>query len=144
MRAKTDQRRFIRLPFGREATLEGPDGSVQGRVQDISLNGVRLKLDGEPPGPEHARYWMTVALAPGCTVRMQLRLVHAHGHTTGFQCRRMDSESLANLKRLVALYYGPSNGMNAELDRLQAMIRHRPPEPPHGIEPRAASSEARA
>lgn len=134
-----EQRRFIRMPFRREATVEGPTGTVQARLEDISLNGVRLTLDGGSPGPEHALYRLTVALAPGATVRMELRLIHVHGSTAGFQCRRMDSESLANLKRLVALYYGPGTGMEDELDRLQAMTRQRSPKPEEPTPTPAAS-----
>jgi hypothetical protein len=124
MANKTEQRRFVRLPFRREATLEGPEGSVDAMLEDISLNGVRLKLNGQRPGPEEARYRLIVALSPGSTVRMELTVVHFQDQSAGFQCRRMDSESLASLKRMLALYYGEgSEGMSAELDRLQSLIR---------------------
>ncbi len=124
MAKKTEQRRFVRLPFRREATLEGPEGSVDATLEDISLNGVRLKLNGARPGPEEARYRLIVALSPGLTVRMELSVVHGQDASAGFQCHRMDSESLASLKRMLALYYGEgSEAMTAELNRLQSLIR---------------------
>ena len=123
MPQRNEQRRFVRLPFRREATLVGPGGSVEATLEDISLYGVRLSLNGSRPGPENGRYRLEVALAPGSTVRMELNVVHQQSSSIGFRCRRMDSASLAALKRLLALYYGEGEAVEAEINRLQSMLR---------------------
>lgn len=143
MAKTTEQRRFVRLPFRRKATLEGPEGTVEATLEDISLNGVRLKLHGERPGPEEGRYRLAVELAPGSTVRMELSMVHRQNETAGFRCRRMDKGSLASLKRLLALYYGDgSEQMNAEVNRLYEMIRKNTNDPPSQHEAVAENESA--
>jgi hypothetical protein len=124
MARKNAQRRFVRMPFRREGTLGGPLGLINVDLEDLSLNGVRLKLEDHLPGPEDALYRLSVELAPGLQVRMGLRVVHRRGFNVGLQCRRIDRQSLACVKRVLALYYGEgSEAMEKEVSRLEALIR---------------------
>ncbi|MGD8710273.1 MAG: PilZ domain-containing protein [Ectothiorhodospiraceae bacterium] len=116
-----NKRRFARLPLNRPATLDGPRGSVDGTVRNISLNGVFLDAPGAWAGSPADRYTLSVALSPVSTVRMDLSLVHRAGSRAGFRCEHLDRDSLGHLKRLLALYYGAPAAVEKELAQFERM-----------------------
>lgn len=118
-----ERRHFVRLPFSREATLEGPDGTFTARLEDIGINGARLMFADDSQPEARGTYRLRVSLGYGAEIDMEVSLVHWQGVRAGFRCESVDSQSLANLKRALMLYYGSQEALNAELDRIPFPIR---------------------
>lgn len=45
---QSDRRRFTRVPYTSEAILTGPDIRLRGTVENLSLNGVLMKVPEKP------------------------------------------------------------------------------------------------
>jgi hypothetical protein len=122
MWGRKERRQFIRLPFSREATLEGPSGRFRATLEDLSLSGARLRFGGEIVGPERGHYRLTAFLSPGWPVRMTVSLMYRRGDRAGFRCEAVDQQSLANLKGTLALYYGEGEALDAELNTFRSLF----------------------
>jgi hypothetical protein len=119
---RQDRRQFVRLPFSREATLDGAGKHFNAVLEDISLNGARLRFSSEGGVPPSGTYQLTAFLAPGLEVRMTVARIYQRGERVGFRCQSMDDQSLANIRRTLALYYGEGEALEAELTYFRSLI----------------------
>lgn len=117
-----ERRRFVRLPFSRQATLEGPGGHFNAHLQDISLYGARLRFDAAISSSLSGHYRLTAFLAPNLEVHMTVSLVSLQDARAGFRCESIDNKSLANLKRALALFYGEGEALDEELKAFHSLF----------------------
>jgi hypothetical protein len=113
-------RRFSRIPFSCPATLERGSGRIECALQDISLKGALVEVDGAAPSPGEA-CTLTVRLDEGGDeIRMAGRVVHASGRRVGLQAVELDLESIEHLRRLVEVNLGDEEALHRELAALVA------------------------
>lgn len=122
MGQRGERRQFVRLPFSREATLNGSENHYSAVLDDISLSGARLKFGSEDGVPLPGTYQLTTFLAPGLEVRMTVSLVYQRGTRAGFRCEAMDDRSLNHIRRTLALYYGEGEALDAELRNYRSLF----------------------
>lgn len=101
-----DRRRFHRIVTDKTVTVQLGDAVLHGIVRDISLRGLLITLDTDPPAQ----------LAIGAAIRANVELgrevqqiscdgevAHLAGRQIGMRCLSMNLDSAARLRRLVEL-----------------------------------------
>ncbi len=122
-----EKRRFGRIPFGITIVLEcGPD-SHEAALEDISLNGARIKLvSDEAPGLSDGLVFV-LPLAPGGPVlRFPAEVVHCDGCRAGLRFTGADPESFSHLLRLLQLNTGGEEQLEKELRELSEVFGKSP------------------
>ena len=116
---KGDDRRFSRIPF--EATtqlhIHPAQESHPAHLLDISLKGALLE-SMQPPGStlQGKNCRMILELGQGDErIVMEGRVVHHDGQLIGIECRHIDVDSMANLRRLMELNTGDSALLEREM-----------------------------
>jgi hypothetical protein len=74
-----------------------------------------LKLPGEEALDQDAPYHVDVHLSYAIRIEMDATLAHQRGQHAGFYCTRIDSDSVAQLKRLVELNLGDSSLLERDM-----------------------------
>jgi hypothetical protein len=114
-----NRRRFSRILFQVEATLETPGGSIPVRIADLSLRGALVRPD--PPAYVGVGTACSLRFAlddPEAVIRMEATVVHHEGEHFGLACREIDLDSMTHLRRLVELNLGDMPLLNRELNAL--------------------------
>ena len=112
------RRRFHRVPFKTSARLETPEASIPVDLLDISLQGALLQVleDVSVQPAETCR--MTIELSPEKHITMDLELAHHEGDHYGFRCKRIDLDSMVDLRRLVELNLGDADLVYRDLEQI--------------------------
>ena len=111
-------RRFSRIAFASPASLEGPTGPAGCALQDISLKGALVEVEGAAPAPGQP-CTLVLRLDDGRgVIRMHGRVVHAEGRRVGLQADELDLESIEHLRRLVEVNLGDEALLHRELAAL--------------------------
>lgn len=114
----TEKRHFHRVCHDARATLSHGANTWPCTVEDLSLKGCMLKLeDGATLDPD-LNYHIEVHLTYAIHIEMDASLAHQKGAHVGFYCSRIDSDSVAQLKRLVELNLGDSSLLEREVRAL--------------------------
>ena len=113
-----DRRQFSRVTFNAEVTLS--QGAERWPVQliDISLKGVLIEtpIDWQPDFSKP--FAITLTLSDETHIDMDLLWRHSHQGLSGFECKRIDIDSITHLRRLVELNLGDSRLLERELAAL--------------------------
>lgn len=100
--ASPERRRFSRIDFDAQATIDQGGQRYPVQLLDISIKGVLVscerqeQIDSRPAS-------LQIALADGSEIAMEIALIHQHEHYLGFRCTSIDLESAGHLRRLVEL-----------------------------------------
>ncbi|HET9554047.1 MAG TPA: PilZ domain-containing protein [Anaeromyxobacteraceae bacterium] len=113
------ERRFSRISFHRPARLDL--GSARGDCEliDVSLKGALVEVGPGLLPRQGDRCALSIRLDAGDTViRMDGVVAHVNGNRVGVECREVDLESVAHLRRLVELNLGDEALLHRELAAL--------------------------
>lgn len=113
-----DKRHFHRVAYDTRVTLSAGDSLWSGRVQDISLKGCLVKLDRYWPVEAERSYHLSIHLSPVLVIEMDAVLAHQEGVLVGFRCKRIDLDSITELRRLVELNLGDASLLDRDLHAL--------------------------
>lgn len=117
-----ESRHFLRIPFHTDVQLHFyPEDEVQtARLLDISLRGALVKTGQPIVKSFNGRICsMTLALGNnGENITMEARVVHQEQQVIGIECRRIDLDSMTNLRRLIELNTGDEGLLERELDEM--------------------------
>lgn len=112
-----DKRRFTRVPFDADVTLE--PGHCRTELIDISLKGLLVAAPAGWPVQAGGSCVATLELADDIGIRMDCTVMHVTGDRTGLRIDRIDMESLMHLRRLLELNLGDPELFERELSGLQ-------------------------
>lgn len=104
----TEKRYFHRVGHDARATLSQGTQTWPCTVEDVSLKGCMVKLADEARLDPNRTYHVEIHLSYAIHIEMDGTLAHQSGPHVGFYCTRIDSDSVAQLKRLVELNLGDS------------------------------------
>ncbi len=116
------RRRFHRIRYTATVTLSYGGDRWQGRLVDISLNGLLMTLPAGWPGRvgDGRRYRIEIDIGEkDLNIVMQdTTVAHMDEHGIGLTCHRIDIDSIASLKRLIELNLGDAGLVHRELASL--------------------------
>jgi ribosome maturation factor RimP len=115
-----NRRKFQRVLFDADTTIEGESVDTPAKLIDVSLNGALL---------ERPKHWSTstgekVSLSikldqdEEFSIQMQARVAHIEEGRVGLQCEHIDMDSITNLRRLLELNLGDPELLERELAAL--------------------------
>lgn len=114
-----DNRRFSRILFSSDASLEQEQQHYSTQLLDLSLKGA---LIARPAGWDHAigtAALLTFTLDQSeFTVTMEVSIAHVHQSSLGLRCERIDIDSASHLRRLLELNLGDADLLSRELSEL--------------------------
>ena len=114
-----NHRRFSRVPFNTETLLSSGQQCLQCRLLDISIKGALIETPAEMRFELGQSTQLEVNLDhSGIAITMDMRVAHVTGNHIGLKCEKIDSESIAHLRRLVELNLGDAELVNRELMQL--------------------------
>lgn len=113
-----EKRYFHRVGHDAPATLSHGTDTWPGTVEDLSLKGCMVKLASDWPVDPDATYHLDIHLSYAIRIEMDVILAHQQGVHVGFLCTQIDSDSVAQLKRLVELNLGDSSLLERDMRAL--------------------------
>lgn len=130
--SERERRRFVRIDYRTPASLTGPHGTDGVEVVDLSMRGALLRVPSEWEYDSEPLYRLRVDLTgeplsgsdggEEDILTMDLRLAH---HSTpepmvGFECQRIDVDSLTLLRELIERHCGDPELVHRDLVQLIA------------------------
>ena len=116
------RRRFHRIPFSATVSVSHGGGRWQGRLIDISLNGLLISRpedwDDRDNDDRHYRIEIDLGSQDLNIVMQDTTIAHRDEHRIGLTCHRIDIDSIAGLKRLIELNLGDPGLVHRELASL--------------------------
>lgn len=120
MPIQQNRRQFWRAHFHSPVQLALHGKVTDAELYDISLKGALVKVPEGWTGKQGDRCQLRLSLGTQATISMSADVMHVAGQRVGFECERIDLDSVTHLRRLVEL----NSGDSALLDReLSALIR---------------------
>jgi hypothetical protein len=120
MPIQKNRRQFWRAHFHSPVQLALHGKVTEAELYDISLKGALVKVPTDWEGRQGDRCQLRLNLGTEATISMSADVMHIAGQRVGFECERIDLDSVTHLRRLVEL----NSGDSAMLDReLAALIR---------------------
>lgn len=114
-----DRRRFTRVPFDADTTLQQDGWHADVQLIDLSLRGLLvLQPDDWQGANPNEPFLALIDLSEGNQIRMEVGLVHAEEGLLGFRCEHIDLDSISHLRRLIALNLGDPTLVERELAAL--------------------------
>ncbi len=113
--AKADRRGLTRVGYRIQAVIEHSHGTFTARVVDLSLHGMGI-IGGEPL-PVGEPVEVTIALleaSPDFTVRVAGKVVRADPAGVGIAFERIEVDSFALLRKIIAYNTGDPDRVMAE------------------------------
>ncbi len=98
-----ERRKYSRIHFDANATIEQNNSRMQTHLIDISLNGVLVETPKEYELNIAEPTTIDIALSDETHISMQVTLAHSSSHFLGFHCTSLDVESISHLRRLIEL-----------------------------------------
>ena len=118
-RSCDDKRRFHRIVYHANATISNQNQSWPVRIIDLSLNGCLLAAPEEGwSGGKDIPYSLHLGLAESVEIKFEVVLAHHANGQLGFQCVKIDLDSVCQLRRLVELNLGDSRLLERDLAAL--------------------------
>jgi hypothetical protein len=115
-----ERRVFTRINIDCRAELSCGGTLWSSKLLDVSLKGALLE---RPEGFDKATEACTLTLLldpSGVSITMQGQIAHLESDTLGFSCEHIDLDSIAHLRRLLALNMGDEALLERELVELIA------------------------
>lgn len=120
MPMQKNRRQFWRAHFHSPVQLSLHGQVTEADLYDISLKGALVKVPVGWTGKAGDRCQLRLNLGTQATISMSADVMHVAGQRVGFECERIDLDSVTHLRRLVEL----NSGDPALLDReLASLIR---------------------
>lgn len=114
-----ERRRFKRILFDAPAEVITPRQLYPTSVVDVSLRGALLQRPPDwHPVPSEGVLLEILLDKDNHRIRMHAEVAHIEPETIGMECRHIDVESIAHLRRLVELNVGDSAILERELAAL--------------------------
>lgn len=114
----SESRHFSRIPFHADVQLHFmlPNAVQAGNLRDISLKGALFEtLHPVPTFMGKACRLQLILREGGEKITMEGTVVHHEGNLIGIECKQIDMDSMANLRRLVELNLGDEGLLEREL-----------------------------
>ncbi len=121
--SQPSRRKFQRIPFSAAVTIHGKEQQWQGRLIDVSLNGILLARPTDWPlseqeTDEHYRIEMALVGTDLVITLSETTIAHQNKDKIGFKCHRIDLDSIILLKRIMELNLGDAELVYRELAAL--------------------------
>lgn len=114
-----DNRRFSRILFSSEASLEQDNVVFNTQVLDLSLKGALINRPSDWSGDIGSHAVLTFKLAQSdLELIMEVTVAHIHPSSIGLRCERIDIDSASHLRRLLELNLGDADLLSRELSEL--------------------------
>lgn len=111
-----DRRRFTRIGFSATARLTTSLASIEVQLHDLSFSGAQIQLPLPGAVARGTLCALSVPLADGASrISMLVEVVQVDGNKAGLQCRGIDFESVAHLRRLIELNLGDPELLHRQL-----------------------------
>lgn len=122
-------RRFTRVAHDGEVRIVGASGQTDcGQLLDISLNGALVSRPVAWTGECGEGFELRIRLGGASFhIAMDSRVAHLSEDRIGFECRHIDLDSIAHLRRLLELNLGEEQLLEREFGELLAL--NTPPGP---------------
>ncbi|AZZ94390.1 MULTISPECIES: PilZ domain-containing protein [unclassified Hahella] len=115
----SDRRRFQRISFDAEVTIQQSNRSWISQLLDISFRGALVHEPADwGDADANAPFELRVNLGAEHLISFNGHLRHAEKGHLGFSCEHMDLDSASTLRRLVELNLGSSDLLERELAAL--------------------------
>ncbi len=120
-----DQRKFTRITFHTDSRLQTEDGARNWQVQllDLSLRGALILKPADWNGQPGDLYQLLITLGEADDaprIEMAVEVAHRESSRVGLHCHHIDIDSIAHLRRLIALNTGSDALLERELSQLRA------------------------
>ena len=112
------RRRFSRIQFPADVTVEIEGNAISGQLIDISLHGALIEIADDTHPVLNSICRLTLALTESIKIVMKLKIAHLSGCRLGCECTEVDLDSLTHLKRLVAYNLGDQDLLERQLAEL--------------------------
>lgn len=116
-----ERRQFSRIPFDAQAHINDKQGELHLNcaVIDVSLNGLLLVKPTDWIGQLGMPYAIDLILDNAqLVIKMNSTVAHIDTEQIGFECQKLDIESMMHLKRLISLNLGDELLLQRELSAL--------------------------
>ncbi len=114
------RRRFTRISFQGEATLDLKVARLGCALLDLSIKGALVELLADRRVAPGTTCTLVIPLGEEAQVRMDGEIAHVAGRRLGVKADEMDLESMAHLRRLLELNLGDDRLVERELAALVA------------------------
>ena len=99
----SERRRFTRIEFDAQASIQQDDQYFDVKLLDISLNGALVETHTQHSFNDNATINLKIVLADEALISMETQLAHHNHHELGLRCASIDMESISHLRRLIEL-----------------------------------------
>jgi hypothetical protein len=109
-------RRFRRIPFEAEVTLNVDPDSWSGKLLDVAMKGAMVGTDTPLPLTLGSKCSLRISL-PGAPISLdfQAELIYCEENCYGFKFISEDLETLTHLRKLIELNTGDAEATRSEL-----------------------------
>lgn len=115
-----ERRKFTRILFSCEASLNIDEETIPVKVIDLSLNGALVEITPPKAAVMDKQAELSIKLDDEILIKMEVTVRHIEGDHTGLHCDHFDLDSATHLRRLVELNVGDDEILNRELSQLGA------------------------
>jgi len=112
-----ERRRFSRILLDVSVQLLG-ESTWNSELIDISLKGALVDKPSQWTGQAGEHYTLEIKLDPETTIIMMAKVAHIDEHSIGFECSKIDIQSIGHLRRVVELNLGNSKLLEREFHLL--------------------------
>lgn len=119
-----EKRRFHRILYTADATLNGDRKSYPCKILDLSLQGCLLRFEEAWTDNPEQIYTLTLRLTDTVAIRMELSVSHVVANDVGFKCEHIDIDSISQLRRLIELNLGDSALLERDILALSNLRSH--------------------
>ena len=111
-----EKRRFGRIRFGTEVSVDASGVRYSGALTDLSLKGAAVRFQTLPPQQAFAPLSLTIPLGSGkISLEFSVEVAHVSGDQVGFHFVATDLETAGHLRRLLELNTGDPDQIDREL-----------------------------
>lgn len=115
----TNKRRFGRIAFGTDISIEYKGKTYPGNLQDIAMKGALLHFDELPPIKMNDSCQLSIQLVNSDIVlHFKAEAIHFHQEAIGFKFTETDLDTMAHLRRLLELNTGDPEKVEQEISFL--------------------------
>jgi hypothetical protein len=121
----TERRRFSRVIYQAPALITYQGQMIATTVQDLSLHGVLLSVNGNDPFQCGDELEVDLPLPQSeVVIHLAAHVVAVEGSTIRVRIGHIDIDSIAHLRRLVELNVGDDSLLHRELEHLADLADH--------------------
>ncbi len=121
MLIENEKRNFHRILYNAKANISANDQVWDCDVLDLSLNGCLLHFASPWQQEPENLYTLNLRLSDDIEIKMELIKTHSSENNVGFKCKRIDIDSISQLRRMVELNIGDSEILERDLSALAVL-----------------------